>query len=287
MPKQITIISGKGGTGKTIFTAGLAYLTQGKAIFADADVDAPDLHLILKPEIQSKEKLMISKKVKRDEEKCTRCGLCEASCRYQAITSETIFYFKCEGCGLCTHICPEEALKLEQVFSANLYQSDTRFGPFVHVDMAIGEGSSGMIVSEVRKRAQFIGKEQALDYIIVDGSPGIGCPVIASITGIDLAVIIIEPTLSGLHDLERVIGISEHFKVKPVVCINKYDLNLKNTNEIISFCKELNVEVVGKISFDEMVPFSIVQNKTIFEVKKNAVAEEIKNIWKNIQKILS
>lgn len=286
MPKQITIISGKGGTGKTIFTAGLAYLTQGKAVLADADVDAPDLHLILKPEIQSKEKLMISKKVKRDEEKCTRCGLCEASCRYQAITSNTIYYFKCEGCGLCTHICPEEALKLEQVFSANLYQSDTRFGPFVHVDMAIGEGSSGMIVTEVRKRAQSIGKEQALDYVIVDGSPGIGCPVIASITGIDLAVILIEPTLSGLHDLERVIGISEHFKVKPVVCINKYDLNLKITNDIISYCKELNVEVVGKMSFDEIVPQSIVDSKSVFEVKANKVADEIKNIWENIQGIL-
>jgi MinD superfamily P-loop ATPase len=284
--KQITIISGKGGTGKTTFTAGLAYLTRGKAVLADADVDAPDLHLIFNPEKQSKEKLMISKKVKRDEEKCTRCGLCEASCRYDAITTDTIHYFKCEGCGLCTHICPEEALELEQIFSANLYQSNTRFGPFVHVDMAIGEGTSGRIVSEVRKKAQSIGEKQSLDYIIVDGSPGIGCPVIASITGVDLAVIVVEPTLSGTHDLERVIGITKHFKVKPVVCINKHDLNSQITNEIITYCNESNIDVIGKITFDEAVPQSIVAGKSIFEIKYNKVADEIKNIWNKIEDIL-
>ncbi|NHJ39342.1 MAG: (4Fe-4S)-binding protein [Asgard group archaeon] len=283
MPKQITVISGKGGTGKTTFTAGLAYLTQGKAVIADADVDAPDLHLILQPEVLTKDKLMISKKAVRDEDKCSKCGLCETSCRYQAITIETIYYFKCEGCGLCTDICPEKALELRQVFSANLFQSKTRFGPFIHVNMAIGEGTSGRIVSEVRKRAQSVSEKQILDYIIVDGSPGIGCPVIASITGVDLAVIVVEPTLSGLHDLERVIGITEHFKVKPVVCISKYDLNPENTNEIITYCNELNIDVVGKISFDEIVPYSIAKGKSIFEIEKNKIADEIKAIWENIQ----
>ncbi|NHJ47704.1 MAG: AAA family ATPase [Asgard group archaeon] len=287
MAKQITIISGKGGTGKTTFSAGLAYLANGKAVLADADVDAPDLHLLLNPDKKSEEELKISKKVTRIEDKCTKCGICEDACRYGAITTEAINYFKCEGCGLCTHICPENALELEEIFSAKLFNSNTRFGPFVHVEMAIGEGTSGRIVSAVRKQAQKIADEQSLDYIIVDGSPGIGCPVIASITGVDLTVIIVEPTLSGIHDLERVIGITNHFNVKPTVCINKYDINIENSDEIISYCEENNIQLIGKIPFNDIVPKSIVQNKTIFEVKENVVAEEIRNIWNNIQKILS
>jgi MinD superfamily P-loop ATPase len=287
MAKQITIISGKGGTGKTTFSAGLAYLANGKTVLADADVDAPDLHLLLNPDKKSEEELNISKKVKRIESSCTKCGICEESCRYGAITTETINYFKCEGCGLCTRLCPENALELKEIFSAKLFKSNTRFGPFVHVEMAIGEGTSGRIVSAVRKQAQKIADEESLEYIIVDGSPGIGCPVIASITGADLAVIIIEPTLSGLHDLERVIGITDHFNVKPIVCINKYDINIKNSDEIISYCNKNNIQAIGKIPFDDIVPKSIVQNKTIFEVKENVVAEEIRNIWNYIQEILS
>ena len=288
MTKEITIISGKGGTGKTTFTAALAYLVKNKAIIADADVDAPDLHLIFDPTIDTEEKLYVSKKVVRDEEKCTKCNLCEEACRFNAINATEINLFKCEGCGLCTHMCPEEALTMESVFSANLYQTTTRFGHFVYVNMAIGEGSSGRIVDTVRKRAQKIAKEYALDYIIVDGSPGIGCPVIASITGVDLAVIIVEPTLSGIHDLERVIGVTQHFKVKPVVCINKYDISEKNTNDIISYCEENNIDVIGKILYDDLVPKSIMEGKSIFELSENNnVATEIRSIWEKIQAILN
>ncbi|MHA1125389.1 MAG: ATP-binding protein [Candidatus Heimdallarchaeota archaeon] len=287
MTKEITIISGKGGTGKTTFTAALAYLVKNKAVMADADVDAPDLHLILNPTNKIEEKLYISKKVVRDEEKCTKCNLCEEACRFNAINATEINLYKCEGCGLCTHICPEEALTLESVFSADLYQTTSRFGDFVYVKMAIGEGSSGRIVDAVRKKAQKIAKEKTLDYIIVDGSPGIGCPVIASITGVDLAIIVVEPTLSGIHDLERVIGVTKHFKVKPVVCINKWDISEKNTNEIISYCKENNIELVGKIPFNDIVTKSIVQHKTIFDMPKNNVSEEIRKIWSKIEEIVS
>jgi MinD superfamily P-loop ATPase len=287
MPKQITIISGKGGTGKTTISAGLAYLANSTAVLADADVDAPDLHLILKPEIKSKEELRISKKVVRFEDKCTKCGMCEEACRYNAITIDQIHYFKCEGCGLCTYICPEKALSLEQVLSATLFQSKTRFGPFVHVNMTIGEGTSGRIVTAVRKQAQTIADEQSFEYIIVDGSPGIGCPVIASITGVDLALVIVEPTISGMHDLERVLEIAEHFKVKVAVCINKFDLNAKNTNKIVSFCNKSDVKVIGEIPFSKTVPESINLGKSIFEVKKNAVANEIENIWIKTKEILN
>ncbi len=283
MFKQITIISGKGGTGKTTLAASFAYLTRGKAIFADADVDAPDLHLILHPTIISEEELYISKKVVRNEEKCIKCNRCGEVCEFKAITADEINYFKCEGCGLCVHTCPAKALSMEPILSAKIFESKTRFGPFVHAEMTIGEGASGRIVDQIRQKARKIAEEKKLECIIVDGSPGIGCPVIASITGVDLACIIVEPTLSGIHDLGRIFGVAQHFKVKSVVCINKFDLNITNTNNIIQFCQKNNITVVGKIPFDKIVPKSIIQGKSTFELEENPVSKEITSIWKNIQ----
>jgi len=287
MPKQITIISGKGGTGKTTLTSSLAFLASGTAVFADADVDAPDLHLILHPTVIAEDELFISKKVKRDEEKCTKCNLCGEVCEFKAINSSDLNYFKCEGCGLCVHMCPEKALHLESIFSAKIFESKTRFGFFVHAEMAIGEGTSGRIVDQIRQKARKIAEQQNKDYIIIDGSPGIGCPVIASITGVDLACIIVEPTLSGIHDLERIFQVTQHFKVKSVVCINKYDLNKHNSDNIIQFCNENNIKVVGKIPFNEIVPESIIQGKSTFELPENPVSDQITKIWENIRKAMS
>lgn len=282
MVKQITILSGKGGTGKTTVTSALAFLARDISIFVDADVDAPDLHLILHPDIIEEEELFISKKAVRDFDLCTQCDLCGEKCRYSAINATEFFYHKCEGCGLCTRICPENALKLESVLSAKLFESACRFGNFVHAEMSIGEGSSGRIVDAVRKKTEKIANEKNLDYIIIDGSPGIGCPVIASITGVDLVLIVVEPTLSGIHDLERVLEIADHFKVTAVVCINKYDLNRDNTTKIEQFCDEEGIEIVGKIPFNDIVPKSIIQGKSVFEMSKNAVAFEIDKIWNKI-----
>ncbi|MHA1123338.1 MAG: ATP-binding protein [Candidatus Heimdallarchaeota archaeon] len=283
MFKQITVISGKGGTGKTTLTASFAYLTQGKAIFADADVDAPDLHLILHPTIISEEELYISKKAVRDEDKCVKCNKCGEVCEFNVISAYDLNHFKCEGCGLCVRICPEKALSMKPILSAKIFESQTRFGPFVHAEMTIGEGTSGRIVDQIRQKARKIAETKKLDFVIVDGSPGIGCPVIASITGVDLACIIVEPTLSGIHDLERIFGVAQHFKVKSVVCINKFDLNITNTNNIIRFCRKNNITIVGKIPFNEIVPKSIIQGKSTFELVENPVSKEIISIWKNIQ----
>jgi MinD superfamily P-loop ATPase len=287
MVKQLTIISGKGGTGKTTIAAAIAYLVQDKAVLADVDVDAPDFHLILQPNITDEKALNISKKVKRDENKCIRCGICEKACNFDAITSYDIDYYKCEGCGLCVRLCPEDALELESVFSAKLLESETRFGSFVHAEMAIGEGNSGRIVDEVRKRASSIATDQEKDFMIIDGSPGIGCPVIASITGVDLVLIVVEPTLSGIHDLDRVLQVTQHFNIPAVVCLNKYDINLKNTEKIEQYCEEKEVQLVGKIPFSTIVPKSITNAKSIFEIENNdIVGDPIREMWKKIAKRL-
>lgn len=288
MAKQITIISGKGGTGKTTIACAIGYLTTGKAILADVDVDAPDMHLLLDPEKLSHEDLYISKKAQRNEDKCTKCNICGEVCNYEAITADTFNYYKCEGCGLCVRKCPEQALELVKIKSATVYESNTRYGQFIHAEMVIGEGNSGRIVDAVRSKANELAtKNKDIEYIIIDGSPGIGCPVIASITNVDLVLIVVEPTLSGIHDLERVLGITEHFKVTPMVCINKYDLNTENSDKIAKYCQENNVDLVGKIPFNDIVPKSIVQHKTIFELPESNVSNEIKNIWVNIKKKLS
>jgi MinD superfamily P-loop ATPase len=288
MAKQLTIISGKGGTGKTTVACALSYLAKGQAIIADVDVDAPDMHLLLKPEKLTSEDLFISKKAVRNEDKCTKCNICGEVCNYGAITADIFDYYKCEGCGLCVRKCPEQALELQEIKSATVFESKTRFGQFIHAEMVIGEGNSGRIVDAVRSKAnKLAAKDSAIKCIIIDGSPGIGCPVIASITNVDLVLIVVEPTLSGIHDLERVLGITEHFKVTPLVCINKCDLNTENSDKIVQYCQENNVELVGKIPFNEIVPKSIVQLKTIFELPESNVSEEIRKIWVKIKNILA
>ena len=287
MVKQITVISGKGGTGKTTVTSGLAYLAEGVSVLADADVDAPDLHLILNPIIHSTRDLYISKKITRNEDLCTKCNLCGESCQFEAITADSYESYKCEGCGLCARICPEKALTMKPVLSAKLHVSETRFGPLVHVNMEIGEGSSGRIVDAVRKEALKIAEEKKMEYIIVDGSPGIGCPVIASITGIDLALIVVEPTLSGIHDLERILDVTNHFSVKALVCVNKSDLNEKNTKDIENYCIEKEVTLAGKIPYNTIVPNSIISKKSVLEMPENSVGQEIENVWQQIIKALT
>ena len=226
--KQLTVISGKGGTGKTSITASLAVLAKN-VVVADCDVDAPDLHMLLHPQIIEKQPFKGSKLAAIEESKCTKCGLCHKICRFNAISDKlTVDSIGCEGCGVCAMICPVAAITLKERVSGNAYISKIPQGFMSHALLNPGEANSGKLVTLVRQNAKNIAITQKLDVIIIDGSPGIGCPVIASITGVDAALVVTEPTLSGIHDLKRVLGLLNHFKVTPFVCINMYDINPSN-----------------------------------------------------------
>ncbi|MHC1596566.1 MAG: ATP-binding protein [Candidatus Syntropharchaeales archaeon] len=280
--KQIAILSGKGGTGKTSITASFAALAKGECVLADCDVDAPDLHLILEPELKEKMEFTGSKTAHIDPDKCICCGTCEEACRFDAINDCEVDPIMCEGCGVCVYVCPEDAVTLEDNLSGYAFISDTRFGTLSHAELNIAEEASGKLVTLVRNNALEIAEEEGKELIIIDGSPGIGCPVIASLTGVDLVLIITEPTVSGLHDLERVLDLARHFNVEARVCINKYDINYEMTAEILRFCEARGVDLVGKIPFDPVVTESIVEAMAVVEFKDSEVSDEIKRIWEQI-----
>lgn len=282
--KQIAIISGKGGTGKTTIAAAFASLAKSK-VLADCDVDAADLYLILKPEIKEKQAFKSSKVAQIDKGKCIECGQCLEACRFDAISRDYVVDpISCEGCGVCYRICPADAVKFEEKLSGYCFISDTRTGPMVHARMEIAEENSGKLVTLVRKRAREIAKENKLDNILIDGPPGIGCPVIAALTGVSLTLIVTEPTLSGIHDLERVIDLTKHFKIKTLVCINKYDINLENVQKIEEICGKRQIMVVGKIPYDTEVNKAMRMEKTIIEYNaKSNLAQEIIKIWNKIE----
>lgn len=279
--KQITIISGKGGTGKTTLTASLASLIDNK-VMADCDVDAADLHLILKPKIRKRTEFYDSKIAYIDPELCTQCGLCEEYCHYKAITDFVVDPVACEGCALCEMICPARAVEMKTNLSGEWYISDTRYGPMVHAKLKAGEENSGKLVTIVRNETQKIAEEQNKDFVIIDGPPGIGCPVISSISGVDLVVAVTEPTVSGIHDLERVLQIAGQFKVPAMVVINKYDINEEMTQQIVDFCTENSVPVIGKILFDPAVVESQIHELPVVEFSDNGVSGEMKKIWQEI-----
>jgi len=284
--KSITVISGKGGTGKTILTASFAALAESK-VMADADVDAADLHLILKPEIEREEVFEGGKAAEIDRAKCTQCGECIAVCRYDAISDDFVVDpIDCEGCALCYNICPVEAIRMKVSIQGRWYISKTRYGSMVHAKLGIAEENSGKLVALVKQQAKLIAERDNLEYIIVDGPPGIGCPVISSISGADLVVVVTEPTVSGLHDLQRVIGLADHFGIRSLVCVNKYDLNSQFTDQIETYCKSIGTEFLGKIPFDTIVTEAMVNGKTVVEYSKNGgVSEEIKRIWRQVDAI--
>ncbi len=285
--KQITVISGKGGTGKTTITAAFAGLAKSKVI-ADCDVDAADLYLILKPDVTEKREFSASKVARIDREKCTECGKCLEVCRFSAISSDFVVDpISCEGCGVCYRICPVEAVKFEEKISGHFFISDTRFGPMVHARLGIAEENSGKLVTLVRKKAREIAKVKNHNYVLIDGPPGIGCPVIASLTGVDLALVVTEPTLSGIHDLERIIDLTRHFKIKTLVCINKYDINLENVGKIEKICEKKSIKMAGKISYDTEANRAIRMEKTVVEYNpESQIAREIIDIWDKVENAL-
>jgi len=277
---ELVIISGKGGTGKTSITGAFAVLAENK-VLADCDVDAPDLHLLLNPTIRQNETFSGGRQPLKDNAKCTDCGLCAEHCRFNAIDPDTfeINSFKCERCGVCARICPEDAINMVEAHSGHWFISDTDYGPMVHAELGIAEENSGRLVAVVRQNAKIIAEDGNYDLILIDGPPGIGCPVISSITGVDAALIVTEPTVSGVHDLIRAIDLVQQFNIDAMVCVNKYDLNREVTGQIESICHQKNVKLVGNIRYDPAVTKALVIGKSIIAVSDDGAAQDIKNMW--------
>lgn len=281
--KQIVVISGKGGTGKTVLTASFASLAKNKVI-VDCDVDAADLHLLLHPEIRERHEFRSGLTAQINSDLCEQCGECISVCRFNAISDNFIIdQITCEGCSICSYICPKSAIVIKENIAGEWYISDTKYGPFVHAKLGIAEGNSGKLVSLIKRSAIEIAERKNMDYIIIDGSPGIGCPVFASIANVDLALIVTEPTLSGIHDMIRVAQVTKHFKVSTKVVINKFDINNENTEEIKKICHEEDLEVVAQLPFSEKVNESIVQGSPIVEFCKNGIVKEIYSLWEKIK----
>jgi len=290
--KELVIVSGKGGTGKTSVAASFAALASrsGKAVFADCDVDAADLHLILSPEIKRREPFVSGHEAVIDPEKCVSCGKCADLCRYDAvsrITDGTYRISGCEGCGVCVRFCPAEAIAFPDRRCGEWYVSDTRFGPFVHARLDAEAENSGKLVSLVRREARAKAQEIGADWIIADGCPGIGCPVIASITGADAVLAVVEPSLSSKHDLERVIELARHFKVPLFVAVNKFDINPEIAREIGNLGAQTGSPVIGTIGYDTIVTEAQINAKSVIELNEaSAVAEQIKAIWNTLSEEL-
>jgi MinD superfamily P-loop ATPase len=279
--KEVVVLSGKGGTGKTSIVGSLAALAE-KKVLADCDVDAADLHLLLSPSVKQEEEFWSGQVAYIDPGKCTQCGLCQELCRFNAIRDYAVDLVSCEGCGFCAHICPVEAITMRENLAGHWFISGTKYGPLVHARLGIAQENSGKLVAVVRQQAKRIAGQDGLDYIISDGPPGIGCPVISSLSGASLALLVTEPTLSGIHDLERVLAVCRHFGVPAVVCLNKYDINEDNTREIENFCFSQDIDVAAKIPFDNVVTEALVRGLPVVEYSDGRVSKEIERLWQNI-----
>jgi MinD superfamily P-loop ATPase len=283
--KQIAIVSGKGGTGKTSIIASLAALARGRAVYADCDVDAPDLHLILQPDIKERREFFGIKRAFIDGSKCTRCGSCQDACRFAAIADFQVNPALCEGCGVCKLVCPAEAVEMREGLAGYAYISDTRFGPLVHAELFPGEEASGKLVAMVREMARILAASRKLDLVLIDGSPGIGCPVIAALTGVDMALVVTEPTITGERDLERILDVAGHFGINTAVCINKYDLNPEAAQHIEVLCQERAVMVAGRLPFHPSVVEAMVLGRSVVELG-GPVADAISEMWGVLEKQL-
>ena len=290
--KEIVVISGKGGTGKTSIVAAFAALAKN-AVLADCDVDAADLHLVLEPKVKQTSDFSGGKQASIVAEKCTGCGKCNELCRFDAINFNgpandivaktfTVDPISCEGCKVCVEFCPVDAIEFNDSINGQWFISDTRFGTMVHAKLGIAEENSGKLVSLIRKESKRIAEEQKNDLIIVDGSPGIGCPVIASITGADLVLIITEPTLSGKHDLERVAELAAGFKIPVLIAVNKFDLNSDMAEQIEEDALKRNIKVVGKIRYDKAFTKAQIMKCSVVEYTSGAVSEDVKTLWRNV-----
>jgi len=292
--KEIVVISGKGGTGKTSITAAFAALAEN-AVLADCDVDAADLHLILKPDVRATHDFSGGKLARIRAEACIGCQRCVDVCRFGAVKLSDVSNdvvaktyavdpVACEGCGVCVHFCPVKAIDFEEAVNGQWFLSETRFGPLAHAQLGIAEENSGKLVSLLRKEAKRIAEEDGKSLVIVDGSPGIGCPVIASISGADLVLVVTEPTLSGEHDLNRVIDLAEHFGIPALVCINKWDINPEVAGRIEARARERSVATAGRIAYDPAVTEAQVAGQSIPEYTHGPLREQVVTLWDAVQR---
>ncbi len=295
--KEITVISGKGGTGKTTVVGSLACLARNK-VLVDNDVDAADLHLLLTPAVREGHDFVGGTKATIEAEKCAACGKCAEACHFNAIRFDgpandvvgktyRIEPLACEGCGLCPLVCPVDAIRSEKNMTGRWYVSGTAYGPMVHARLGIAEENSGRLVAQVRNRAGQLAEELKQELILGDGPPGTGCPVIASISGTDLVVIVTEPTVSGVHDMERVMNLAAHFGVPAVVVINKSDINSEQAHRIEDIAKTHGSRVIGRIPFDRAVNDALMAGKTVIEYGKGSAEEAIRDVWKRLQEALA
>lgn len=283
MIRELVVVSGKGGTGKTSLVASFASLA-GKNMLCDADVDAADLHLLMAPRVKSRNDFLGGSKAVIRQADCTECGRCRELCRFGAIAENfTVDPFGCEGCGVCVDLCPARAIDFPVQKCGEWYVSDARFGPMVHARLGIAEENSGKLVSLVRREARTLAAEKGLPLIITDGPPGIGCPVIAAIGGATALVIVVEPTVSGLHDMQRVAELARHFKVSGLVCINKFDLNPEMTEQIELFAAAHGMRVLGHIPFDPVFVQAMIAGRSVLEHAPDSPgAAAIRSAWREV-----
>ena len=285
--QEITLLSGKGGAGKTVVTAALASTVEN-AVFCDNDVDAADLHLIFQPRTEECHIFGSGSKAFINPEICTSCGICSKICRFGAICNDedkkpAVNEFQCEGCRLCERLCPEKAIILVESNNNRWFVSDTRFGKLVHAQMGPGEENSGKLVTQIRAKAREIANDLNADYIINDGPPGIGCTAISSVTGADAVLLVAEPSVSGLHDLERLFELTQSFNIPAFAMINKYDINPYFTAKTEDFLRQNNIPLLGKFPFDPVVVESIISGQTVPEfAPHSAFSREIEQVWKKM-----
>lgn len=292
--KQLVILSGKGGTGKTTVAAALPDLgsRELRMVLVDADVDAANLELVLEPTKREEHDFQSGKRAVIDAELCTACGVCDAVCRFGAIVppAQSPFSYAygvevlaCEGCASCFYQCPEDAIRMEEQVAGRWFRSDSRFGPLFHAHLFAGQENSGKLVTAVKKKGRQLASKKGVELVLVDGPPGIGCPVISASAGADMALLVVEPTVSGVHDLDRVLSTTEHFGVPALVVINKADLNAARSEEIAAFCDKRGVELVGRITYDTIVTKAMVQGMPVTAYADGRVSKALTRIWKRIK----
>ena len=294
--KELVILSGKGGTGKTSISAAFAHLASKSnpdqnPVLVDADVDASNLELVLEPVVIDENEFRSSSTAMIDQDKCESCGICAQVCRYKAIDMKDGKYqidpIACEGCKSCVYQCPYEAIHMEIQMDGYWYHSQSRFGHLFHAHLLPARENSGKLVTLVKQRGRLFAREDKAHIIIVDGPPGIGCPVIAAVSGANLALIIVEPTLSGIHDMERVLQTVNHFGIKALVCINKADINARGVEQIEKYCQDNEIEVIGRIRFDKIVTEAMVNGEPVTAFCQNAVvSRELGSAWNRVRECL-